>query len=334
MPKDTRKQPPTAASGVPPVVLSRSDRNHYAVSGLDRMSVARKDADAIGARMTASNSWLVPVWRSRNLIDPGDPPEVPPKAVLLRADEGAELLKLSEETVLLGEADGQTYFAVDLSAVEDTTGIPALRDPDLLRAEFLDLRFVGPHLDRRDGNMLAYARGMLTWHRRHKYCGSCGSPTDVREAGHVRVCPKEDCGQTQFPRTDPAVIMLVTLGDECLLGRAGRFPPGMYSTLAGFVEPGETLEAAVAREVHEEAGVRVKDVRYHSSQPWPFPTSLMLGFYATALDKTLTVDHDELEDALWASKDWIRENNGTETFRLPRRDSIARRLIEDWLGEG
>jgi NAD+ diphosphatase len=148
----------------------------------------------------------------------------------------------------------------------------------------------------------------------------------------VRRCPNPACGATHFPRTDPAVIMLVVDGERCLLGRQSQWPPGMHSTLAGFVEPGESLERAVAREVREEAGIEIDDVAYHSSQPWPFPSSLMLGFTARATTTELRVDTTELEAARWFEKDWLLAHEDDDAFRLPRRDSIARRLIEDWLG--
>lgn len=155
----------------------------------------------------------------------------------------------------------------------------------------------------------------------------------------MRACLNPDCGATHHPRTDPAVIMLVTADDRCLLGRSARFPPGMVSTLAGFVEPGESLEDAVAREVWEESRVEVTNIRYHSSQPWPFPSSIMLGFYAEAMTGAITIDPEELEYAHWYERSWLLENatdlstepSNQGEFALPRRDSIARRLIDDWL---
>lgn len=328
--------PPDARAAVKP--LSRSDRNHYATSGLARMSDERKDAAWIAGRLAGERAWLVPVWRSRSFVDPGEPPDNPPRAGVFRADEQRDLVEAAEETVFLGLRGEDAYFAIDLSGLDSRPDAPEA-GPDLgaagfERGEFLDLRFVGPQLARADGGMLAYGRGMLTWHRRHRFCGSCGAPTESREGGHLRVCTNDDCATQQFPRTDPAVIMLVTDGDRCLLGRQARWPEGMYSTLAGFVEPGETLEAAVAREVYEESGVRVTDVRYHSSQPWPFPTSLMLGYYATADDPKIDDSRDELEEVRWVERAWILEQEAAGwpgNFRLPRRDSIARRLIEDWL---
>ena len=148
----------------------------------------------------------------------------------------------------------------------------------------------------------------------------------------MRRCTDPGCATMHFPRTDPAVIMLVAKGERCLLGRKAEWAPGRYSTLAGFVEPGESLEDAVAREVREETAIEVAAVHYHSSQPWPFPANIMLGFYAEAASTAITVDYGELEDARWFDRDWLRTHQDGDEFRLPRRDSIARRLIEDWLG--
>ncbi|MDH3660388.1 MAG: NAD(+) diphosphatase, partial [Alphaproteobacteria bacterium] len=178
----------------------------------------------------------------------------------------------------------------------------------------------------------AYSRALVFWHQRHRFCGACGSETRPAHGGHVRKCSR--CGTHHFPRSDPAVIVLVTHGagadERCLLGRSPRFIPGMYSTLAGFVEPGESLEETVSREIREEAGVELADIAYCSSQPWPFPASLMLGFRARALDDHLMVDREELEDARWFTRDELLDPKH-RPIKLPNRDSIARHLIEDWL---
>jgi NAD+ diphosphatase len=182
--------------------------------------------------------------------------------------------------------------------------------------------------------LCAYARGLLHWHARHGFCGVCGAPTASRSAGHQRVCTNGSCGASHFPRTDSAVIMLVHDGaDRCILSRQSHWPPGMHSTLAGFLEPGESLEEAVAREVYEETGVRVGEVRYHSSQPWPFPASIMVGFYARAIGGEFKPNLDELESAGWYSRDELRTIGSSDAFRLPNAYSIARRLVEDWLYE-
>jgi NAD+ diphosphatase len=176
----------------------------------------------------------------------------------------------------------------------------------------------------------------MHWHQRHHFCGVCGSPTRSEEAGHQRRCTNSACNAVHFPRTDPAVIMAVSDGarngkDRLLLGRQASWPPGMRSVLAGFVEPGESLEEAVAREVKEEVGIEVEDVRYHSSQPWPFPGSIMLGFNAHALSTEIRLSPEEIAEAAWYTREQLRASPEDESFRLPRRDSIARRLVEGWI---
>jgi len=181
-----------------------------------------------------------------------------------------------------------------------------------------------------DGGLAAYAAALLNWHRRHRFCANCGAPTEIREAGHVRGCP--NCGAEHHPRTDPVVIMLVLRGEEVLLGRQASWPPGRYSALAGFVEPGESLEEAVAREVLEEAQVVVGPPRYVSSQPWPFPASLMLGFSAPWVSGEPVIGDEELEDARWFTREQVRDAVSERgPLRLPPPLAIARRLLDGWL---
>ncbi len=297
--------------------------NFYAGSPLDRASHLRGDDAWIEARRRDPASRFIAVWRSRNLVSEG----ASPRAVALPPDALASFAGLDDCAVFLGLVGESAYFAVDLTqaAGDDEEG------PSIGGGRFVDLRSVGPLLPRDEAALLAYARGIVIWHRRHRYCGVCGSPTEVREAGHMRRCRNGDCGSPHFPRTDPAVIMLVEDGDRCLLGRQAVWPKGMHSTLAGFVEPGESLEEAVAREVREEVGIDLREIRYHSSQPWPFPSSIMLGFRARAAATALRVNREELEDARWFTREEVLASPEDESFRLPRRDSIARRLIEDWL---
>ena len=294
---------------------------NFYTGGLDRATHRRKDKEWLAERLAHAASRFVPVWRSQSLVVDAKGPA--PRAVCPpRAEIAAE-----GETVLLGLSGAQAYFAIDLSALENP--LQAIRADD--RSEFVELRRVGALLPREEGALLAYARGILSWHAHHRFCAVCGSPSRSEEAGHLRLCTNAACGATHFPRTDPAVIMLVHDGDHCLLGRQRVWPPGMHSTLAGFVEPGESLEEAVAREVREETGIAVEDVAYHSSQPWPFPSSLMLGFYAHARTRDIRLDGHELEAAHWFARDFILNHPDDDQFRLPRKDSIALRLIEEWL---
>lgn len=297
------------------------DPNFYAAGGLDRAGHRRKDAAWLAERLAHPSSRFVPVWRSQNLVVSGEGGA--PQAAFLARHE----IVVEGDTALLGLIEDCAYFAVDLSTVE--VPIEALRPT--APVEFTDLRRVGPLLARHEGSLLAYARGIAYWHSRHRFCGVCGSATVSEDGGHVRRCTNPACNAQHFPRTDPAVIMLVHDGDRCLLGRQRIWPPGMHSTLAGFVEPGESLEEAVAREVYEETAIRVDQVTYHSSQPWPFPASIMLGFHARARNTEIRVDHSELQDARWFDRSFLLTHQDDDDFRMPRRDSIARRLIEDWL---
>ncbi len=322
------------------LILARRP-NTYTGSPLDRAAERRIDADWINARLADPASLFVPVWRSQSLlrtVDAGlsnDPNTAAfwqsqpktggaPEAVFLDGAAAASLRMQGGPWAFLGLMQGRAVFAVDLSAAEDP--LPLL--PSGLGA-FADLRSVAGMLPEGDASVLAHARGLLHWRSRARFCGVCGGQCSPTQAGHAMTC--DVCHGTQFPRTDPAVIMLVTHGDTVLLGHSVRFPnAAMYSTLAGFLEPGESLEEAVAREVKEESGVEVSNVQYHSSQPWPFPASIMLGFYARAETTAIRIDPTELKDARWFSREELR-NPEAHGFRLPRPDSIARRLIEDWM---
>ena len=322
--------------------------NYYAAPGFERAGLRRREPDWIRARAVDPRSGFVPVWRSQNLVIEIASSE--PRAAVLGPEAlGSVLGSLSEhaveeslsrgELVFLGLVEERAHFALDVSAHDQA--LDALRSPALAAAgiadatvRFADLRQLAGQLERGEGALLALSRAMAYWHSRHRFCGTCGAPTKSEEAGHMRRCTDPACDAMHFPRTDPAVIMLVTDGDRALLGRNKNFVQGMYSTLAGFVEPGESLEDAVAREVREETGVEVATVHYHSSQPWPFPANIMLGFYAEATTTEIAVDDSELADARWFERGWLKSHVDDATFRLPRRDSIARRLIGDWLAEG
>jgi len=219
------------------------------------------------------------------------------------------------ERLLLGECDGVVHFAV-LSR--------GYRAPD----DWGTLRTVGPLLSATDAGLVVQAQALAEWHRAHRFCPRCGGGLTVHGGGYVLRC--SSCGREHFPRTDPAVIMLVTDGDRALLGRQASWPPGRYSTLAGFVDPGESLEQAVAREVAEEVGVEIGEVSYFGNQPWPFPSSLMVGFFAHAVTTEIDVDGDELEAARWFTRDELRTEAEAGTLLLPGGISISRSLVEAW----
>lgn len=285
---------------------------------LERAGHRRKDEAHVQAALSNPETLFVPVWQTRSsVLHQGD-------VVAAHFVTGAQSFANLDagDFVLLGEFRGQAIFAVGLSGER-----PQLTDPTV---DFLDLRMLAGSLPPEEAGLLAYARAMIHWRETHRFCGRCGSPTQPSDGGHVLRCSNEACRSQQFPRIDPAVIVLVTDGERALLGRQAEWPAGRYSTIAGFVEPGESLEDAVAREVHEETGVEVDTVDYHSSQPWPFPSSLMLGFTAHASRTDIQRLDDELEDVRW----WTRAEIAGGAVALPITHSISFRLVEDWYDSG
>jgi NAD+ diphosphatase len=304
------------------MLILASRPNVYSSSPLDRLAMRREDTTWITARLDDPETLFVPVWRSRNLVYGLD--EGRPEAVYLSGAATEALRTGGGPWVFLGMLADKAVFGVDISTAEDP--LPLL--PATI-GMFADLRAVGWGVARPEAAILAHARGLLHWRSRHRFCGVCGAPCEAKSAGHIMQCTA--CEAQHFPRTDPAVIMLVTRGGRALLGHSQRFPrANMYSTLAGFVEPGETLEEAVRREVLEESAIRVGAVQYHSSQPWPFPGNIMLGFYAEGLSDEIIIDPEEMIDVRWFTRAQLRDPDG-HGFVLPRVDSIARRLIEDWM---
>lgn len=290
------------------------NHNVFAGAFVDRSGERRKDRDWLEQAISSRDSRFVPVWGEKCLVG-GDPPT----AVLLARPDVRPWIESGSELVFLGLFRGQPAFAFEVDG-----HAPA---PFTHRGEYHDLRYLGTVLPPDEANLVAHARALILWHRTQLFCGTCGSRADADVGGNSRLCGSPDCGKVLFPRVDPAVIVLVSREDQCLLGRQASWPEGRYSTIAGFVEPGESLEDAVRREVFEETNVRVGAVRYHSSQPWPFPSSLMLGFTASADSTAITLNDGELEDAAWFTRDDILSG----TPRLPFGISIARRLIDDWL---
>ncbi len=304
----------------------------YAGGDLDRAGLFRKDEAWILEKLAHPESQIVPVWRSMNLVD--NLASAPATRLVARADAN-DILDNAHQVTLLGVAGEVAYFAADISLLDEEPALQLVH-----QGQFVDLRQVGPLLGTEESALMAHARGMLFWHQKHQHCGVCGAPTKSHEGGHMRRCTSTECGAPTFPRTDPAVIMLITHQPaagpaQCLLGRQSIWPAGNYSTLAGFVEPGESLEEAVAREVFEEAGIRIKNVTYQASQPWPFPASIMLGFWGEAITTDIKIDDYEIEDAQWFNAVDLRRfgewGDDDDKKHLPRKDSIARFLIETWL---
>ncbi|MCB9946948.1 MAG: NAD(+) diphosphatase [Rhodospirillaceae bacterium] len=294
---------------------------------LDRVAHLRGDGGWLAARLGEAATRLYPVWRNQSFVTG---PQEAPVAATIPADAGW-WRPIAAETALMGTTAGAVHMAVDVGDLEDPARHPGLA----ARGRFADLRMIGGLMPDEDAALCAHARAILWWNRQHRFCGACGGATTASQAGYARRCGNPACGIQHFPRTDAAVIVLIHDGDRILLGRQRGWPHGMHSVLAGFLEPGESLEGCVAREVKEESGIDVTDIRYHSSQPWPFPQSLMVGFTARAVTTTITVDPEELETAGWYARDFLaaapREPRRGADFYLPRRISIARRLIEDWL---
>jgi NAD+ diphosphatase len=268
-------------------------------------------------------AWLQQAWHSAEVVEVDFEGRtwLDRERGRLLTRRGCELgATLPAQACFLGLAQSRAWFACPPPpAAAERAGLLGLREAAALLSSF-------------DAGLFAYAKALLLWHTRARFCGACGSPTDSERGGHCRRCSHPECRLEHYPRTDPAVIVLVRHGRRALIGRAPGWPERRYSTLAGFVEPGESLEDALRREVLEEAGVRVGACRYHSSQPWPFPASLMVGYHAEALDPQICLG-EELEDARWVEAAQLLDELQRELTRLPFAYSISYRLIHDWLRE-
>ncbi len=313
--------------------MQQAEEVTFGGSGLDRAQALRGDPQALAAAWAAAR--VLPFWRGRPLVQ-GEAAET--TLAWLPADH--PLVADAAEPVFLGRDDGDPCFAADVSASlaegasagafdssrQPHPGLPA-------HQAFADLRAVMAALSPRAAELAATGRALLEWHRSHGFCAACGARSAQTQGGWQRQCPA--CAATHFPRTDPVVIMLITRGNRVLLGRSPGWPEGMYSLLAGFIEPGETIEAAVRREVAEEAGVPVGQVRYLASQPWPFPASLMLACRGEALDDRITLDPAELEDALWVTREEMVEALAGQNpvIRPSRRGSIAQFILSRWVAD-
>ena len=302
----------------------------FAGGDLDRAAHLRANGQRMRDLHEAVGSRYLPFRGPDPLVaeDPG------PSLAWLPFTAVAALVQVEAEALFLGLSDGAARFAV---ALPET-----VREADLGqdRVSFRGVREIAPLLTVPEASLTALGRSLVEWNAAHAYCPRCGSPARVADAGHARRCANATCGVTQFPRTDPVVIMLVHREGSCLLGRAIRsrpYPPGLHSCLAGYVEPGESIEEAVRRETWEEAGLRIGRVRYHSSQPWPFPSTLMIGCFAEALPGRTRIDPAELESVRWFSRQELQRAverwDEDEALRVPPPLTIAHQLARAWLAE-
>lgn len=319
--------------------MRHSETVTFGGSALDRAADLRGDIPALAAAMQDPGARSVVIWRGKPLVAGQQ------DCALMRLPLDHPILSEARDTpVLLGREEGRAVVSHDISHWTpedlDAAQLGAFLDrseqvhPALAGDErFAELRQIMTRLTPRDAELAATAKAIHGWHATHGFCARCGVASETHMAGWQRICPA--CGAHHFPRTDPVVIMLITRGNRTLLGRSAVWPQGMYSCLAGFVEPGETIEAAVRREVLEEAGITVGAVRYVASQPWPFPASLMFGCHGEALDDRITRDPEELEDARWISREELADVfAGTRSDITPaRKGSIAHFLLRNWLAD-
>jgi NAD+ diphosphatase len=295
---------------------------------LDRASELRTDAEWLRTKRAEDQAMILPLWRLQPLLL-GAEGTAESGLYFLTAGEAAKLHDDGAQEVFLGLNGDAGVFARDISGEEE----PLSRVPG--PAHFRDARSALEVIPLEETAILGQAKALLDWHARHRFCSACGAPTVSVDAGYRRECPS--CKANHFPRTDPAVIMLVTSGDKCLLARNKRFGvTHNHSVLAGFVEPGEAIEECVRREVFEEVGIRVGNVRYVATQPWPFPSNLMIGCIAEALSDEIRVDGNEIVSARWFEKKIIARmlaGEPIEDVRLPRPIAIAFHLIRTWVEE-
>ena len=307
-------------------------------SALDRAAELRGDVPALAAAMQDDRARTVIIWRGKPLVSDG--PEM--SALRLPLDHPI-LAEAVGPPVLLGREDGAAVFSHDISGWTppdfDAAQAASFLDPSeyihpgCTEGRFAELRRIMTRLSARDAELTATAKAIHGWHVSHGFCSRCGAESEMYQAGWQRICPA--CGGHHFPRTDPVVIMLITSGNRCLMGRSPHWPEGMYSCLAGFVEPGETIEAAVRRETWEEAGIRVGPVHYLASQPWAFPSSLMFGCHGIATSDEIQIDPVELEDAIWVTREELAEAAaGHRPGMLPAREgAIAHFMLRNWMAD-
>ena len=302
-------------------------QNTFAGNPLDRASDRRADTDWLAGQLASSDSLGVAIWNGRPLVE--DAKEGGKQIAYLPAKLVADLAQGEERLLFMGLWKDTAVFAVDLEGPADPADGPLEG-----LGKFEDLRAVALKLPPTEAAIVATAKQMFEWRRRHGHCAVCGQPSNAVDGGWKRKCPS--CETEHFPRTDPVVIMLPYHGDRCMLGRQEAWPKGMFSALAGFLEPGESIEEACARELNEEAGLHAVKVRYHSTQPWPYPSSLMIGLIAEVEDEEGSPDQTELSEVRWFTRDEARQliAGQIEGVAAPQRLAIAHQLIKAWVEEG
>jgi NAD+ diphosphatase len=303
----------------------------FAGNPLNRASEKRTDQAWIADRRQDASSAIFPLWRLEPFLIDSNDAEASAGIGWLSIQDAAALADENAICIFLGLDDsGHALFALDISADKAAKTGPLAR-----RGYFREARGAAQIVSVGDAAIIAQAKAMIDWHQRHGFCPRCGEPTAIMDAGYRRICGK--CKAEHFPRVDPVVIMLATHGDACLVGRGAQFPSGMFSALAGFVEPGETIEEAVRRELMEEAAVKVTEVTYYATQPWPFPSSLMIGCFAKAASRDATPDIKEIAEVRWIERDVARElirGRSLAGVKVPPPIAIAHHLIKTWaLGE-
>ena len=300
--------------------------NTFAGNPLNRASERRIDAAWLTEKLEAPDSLGVALWNGKPLVENGK--DGKPQISYLKADMAGELAGGPERLLFLGLWQDTAVFAVDLEGGADPVDGPLEG-----LGRFEDLRAISMDLPSTEAAIAATAKSMFEWRRRHRHCASCGEISEVADGGWKRICPS--CKAEHFPRTDPVVIMLPVHGEKCLLGRQAAWPKGMFSALAGFLEPGESIEEACARELNEEAGLRATQVRYHSTQPWPYPSSLMIGLIAEVENEDAAPDQTELDEVRWFTRPEAREliKGSLPGARAPGAMAIAHQLIRAWSEE-
>ena len=295
----------------------------FAGNPLDRGDAQRRDQQWLDTQANLPQSRYLPIWKLNILVE--DTAEMRLGWV---GPDDIKRLSVKLEPVFLGLLGDAAHFAIDISELDEP--LPLLKRSEAWRFE--EPRGAATLLSPAEAGIIAQSKSQVDWHRRHRFCGNCGHPTVQKRGGHTRRCT--NCNTEHFPRTDPVVIMVVSDGDRCLLGQSrGRLARvGRYSALAGFMDQGESIEEAVRREVREEAGIEVGDVRYHSSQPWPFPSSLMIGCHAKAATTEIHMDPEEMSDVRWFSRDEVRLALKRENpnLQVPDAIAIAHHLIKAW----